>query len=73
MSRIKELYDLIKPVSDMIEKNKGEFDRLVNEIEQDDDVNDGEYSVIFELSSSMLDLSRNGGHTSMKLFDNMVK
>ena len=73
MSRLKELYDLIKPVSDMIEQNKGEFDRLVNEIEHDDDVDDEKYNVIADLSSSMLDLARNGGHTSMRLFDEMEK
>lgn len=69
MNKLEELKKLIEPIADLIEENKPKFDKLINDIEFGNEVSEDEWDIISDLASSMLNLSRSGGDTSMKYFD----
>lgn len=73
MKKIDELNELIKPVIDLIDKNKFKFDRLINEIEKDNKISDNDWDIINHISDSMLNLSTTGGDTSGHLFKKIIE
>ena len=71
MSKLEELKKLVKPVADLIDEDKPKFDKLIHDIEFGVGVSDDEWDIISDLASSMLNLSRSGGDTSMKAFEGL--
>ena len=66
MNRLMKLYELIEPITNLIEKNKEEIDLLVSGIEDDINTSTEDWEVINELESALINLSLSGGDTAMK-------
>ena len=66
MNRLMKLYELIEPITNLIEKNKEEIDLLVSGIEDDINTSTEDWEVIDELESALINLSLSCGDTAMK-------
>ena len=65
MNRIHDLYEKIKPIADLVEKNKKVIEMIASDIEDDESVSDKDWNEIEDLMSSLLNLSFSGGHTAI--------
>ena len=73
MDRIYDLYEIMKPIAELIEKNKTRIEVMISDIEDDKSVSDEQWKTIEELESSLLNLSFSGGDTSMNELKNMAE
>jgi len=73
MEKIEELYNLLKPIADLIEEKKAELDELAHDIEFDSHLPDEQWQVSEELSSALLELSFSGGDTAMNHLGDIVE
>ena len=71
--KVLELYKLVEPIADLIDRKKEKIDSLISEIEDDINTSPEEWLVIDELESALMDLSFSGGDTTMKDFREFIE
>lgn len=72
MDKIEEMYNVLKPIVELIEERKAVLDELAHDIEFDSHLSDKQWRVSETISSAVLELSLSGGDTAMKDLQEIV-
>ena len=53
MSKIIDLYEVLEPIFDIINKNKDKVEELIGDIEEDKEISDEDWEIVEEVGSTL--------------------